>query len=81
MCLVQLMTNTAVYESTHASAVKHELFNSAMLNIKCNVYLIQTATLASSIIGGGAYSYTVFVFTDLKNNRFQNKLIMQNTNT
>ena len=60
MCLVQLMTNTAVYESTHASAVKHELFNSAVLNIKYNVYLIQTATLASSIIGGGGGGCLIF---------------------
>jgi hypothetical protein len=35
--------------------------------------------------GGGGGGRTgdhihIFVFTDLKNNRFQNKLIMQNTN-
>jgi hypothetical protein len=34
---------------------------------------------ASSIIGGGAGNIHIFVFTDLNNNRFQNKLIMQNT--
>jgi hypothetical protein len=30
--------------------------------------------------GGGGGHIHMFVFTDLKNNRFQNKLIMQNTN-
>ncbi len=29
---------------------------------------------------GGGGNIHVFVFTDLKNNRFQQKLIMQNTN-
>ena len=33
-----------------------------------------------SIIGGGGGNIHIFVFTDLKNNRFQKKLIMQNTN-
>ena len=35
--------------------------------------------VASSIIGGGAHIY-IFVFADHKNNRFQKKLIVQNTN-
>ena len=30
--------------------------------------------------GGGGGNIHIFVFTDLKNNRFQKKLIMQNTN-
>ena len=31
------------------------------------------------IIGGGAHIY-IFVFTDCKSNRFQKKLVVQNTN-
>jgi hypothetical protein len=38
-----------------------------------------TSAVASSIIGGGAHIH-IFVFTDHKNNRFQKKLIKQNTN-
>jgi hypothetical protein len=34
---------------------------------------------ASSIIGGGGANIHIFVFTDHKDNRFQKKLIMQNT--
>jgi hypothetical protein len=34
---------------------------------------------ASSIIEGGGANIHIFVFTDHKNNRFQKKLIMQNT--
>ena len=30
--------------------------------------------------GGGRGDIHIFVFTDLKNNRFQTKVIMQNTN-
>ncbi len=30
--------------------------------------------------GGGGGHYHIFVFTDLKNNRFEKKLIMQNRN-
>ena len=36
---------------------------------------------SSSIIGGGGAHIHIFVFTDHKNNRFQKKLITQNTNT
>ena len=37
--------------------------------------------VASSIIwGGGGADIHIFVFTDHKNNRFQKKLITQNTN-
>ena len=35
--------------------------------------------VASSIIGGGADIH-IYVFTHHKNNRFQKKLIVQNTN-
>ena len=35
--------------------------------------------VANSVIGGGAYIH-IFMFTDHKNNRFQKKLVMQNTN-
>ncbi len=36
--------------------------------------------VAGSIIGGGGGHIHIFVFTDLKNNLFQKKIIMQNTN-
>ena len=39
----------------------------------------QPSGVGRSIIGGGANIH-IFVFTDLKNNRFQKKLIMPNTN-
>ena len=44
-----------------------------------------TSGVERSIIGGGgggeeAIYIHIFVFTNLKNNRFQNNLIMQNTN-
>ena len=38
-----------------------------------------TRPVASSIIGGGAHIH-IFVFADHKNNRFQKKLIVLNTN-
>jgi hypothetical protein len=37
------------------------------------------SAVESSIIGEGAHIH-IFVFTDHKNNGFQNKLITQNTN-
>ena len=43
----------------------------------------ECSAVASSIIGGGGgggADIHIFVFTDHKNNRFQKKLITQNTN-
>ena len=44
-----------------------------------DVCIREMQAVASSIIGGGAHIHT-FVFADHKNNRFQKKLIVQNTN-
>ena len=41
--------------------------------------IMRNRPVASSIIGGGAHIH-IFVFADHKNNRFQKKLIVQNTN-
>ena len=41
---------------------------------------MQLSGATSWIIGGGGANIHIFVFTDHKNNRFQKKLIMQNTN-
>ena len=44
-------------------------------------HLIILSAVASSIIGGGGGAdIHIYVFTHHKNNRFQKKLIVQNTN-
>ena len=43
-------------------------------------YTRNISAVASSIMGGGGAHIHIFVFTDHKNNRFQKKLITQNTN-
>ena len=39
-----------------------------------------TRAVVSSIIGGGGVNIHIYMFTHHKNNRFQKKLIVQNTN-
>ena len=48
--------------------------------IRLNGITIKISAVASSIIFGGGAHIHIFVFTDHKNNRFQKKLITQNTN-
>ena len=45
-----------------------------------NTFYFHCRDVASSIIGRGGADIHIFVFTHHKNNRFQKKLIVQNTN-
>ena len=48
--------------------------------IRLNGITIKSQCRSKFDNGGGGAHIHIFVFTDHKNNRFENKLIMQNTN-
>jgi hypothetical protein len=65
----------AVSRTDFYSQARRNFFSRSLLYLYCAV----RNGASSSIIGGGGANIHIFVFTDHKNNRFQNKLIMQNT--
>ena len=62
------ITNVYWYESSRSR-----------VRIKLRIYFIRTNRGRRRSIIGGAHIH-IFVFTDCKNNRFQKKLMMHNTN-
>ncbi len=75
----QQLFETFLFNSKFVTAAKNEFF----VTVKIKTLRDPTSGVGRSIIGGGGgggSNIHIFVFTDIKNNRFQKKLIMQNTN-